>query len=773
MSGQHATTTGGGPPRGARRRGLRVPSVPAVAALVLLGTSVVALLGVTRNGAALPVAAFMTGALALGSGVLLVALGSRGARRARFRVLLGIALCVWATGQFVQGGYALVREPTFPLPGDVVSFFALPFAVAGVVALPRRTAPTWPTLRMGLDSALLGLSLAFLAWLLRFRSPFLDRDSFDLTEGTAAVVLVADVMVVSLAVLAYLRDLDPDFGLVALGTACYGVGDLVTLYALLHSGPIWPWQGAVLWCLAWPLIAGGLLRYRAPRAVDGSTGGLEQDTRVSVVTTVASVGFLGAGLAVLVLDRDRTADRVSLALLLLGVLVLGVRETLNARLRGRLLVRLHTEATTDPLTGLSNRRVLTQHLRRVAGRRPHALVRVDLEGFKEVNDLFGHAVGDRLLVEVGRKLRRAAPAAVAVSRVGGDDFCLLVPGGPDAAGALAHRLVDEVRRTRVDVGGRTVGVTASAGVAAVRPAGTDVDPLGPLSGVDAALQEARHAGREQVAVYEAGLAQRRRRRLGVEDRLRRALESGGLRVAFQPLVALQDGDRVVGAEALARWHDPELGGAVSPVEFIPVAEQTGLVVELGERILDLTLREASAAGFVELGLRASVNVSPLQLRVPGFEATVLEALERHGVPPSLLVLEVTESLLVEESGPPLEALHRLAAAGIRIAIDDFGSGYSALAYLGRLPASVLKVDRSLARTLTTADRRRAVVGAVVDVARSFDLDVVLEGVEDDDLADRARAMGIGFGQGTRFGDPAEASCVAARARLERSAPAPR
>jgi EAL domain-containing protein (putative c-di-GMP-specific phosphodiesterase class I) len=229
-------------------------------------------------------------------------------------------------------------------------------------------------------------------------------------------------------------------------------------------------------------------------------------------------------------------------------------------------------------------------------------------------------------------------------------------------------------------------------------------------------------------------------------------------VLYQPIVDLRRGV-VTGAEALARWTDPQLG-VVDPGEFIPVAEQTGLVVGLGERVLDETLGAAVREGLFERGLRLSCNVSPVQLRVAGFHRVVQEALQAHGVDRDRLVIEVTEQVVVEE-GQPVQTLHRLAELGVTIAIDDFGTGYSALGYLQRLPAEVLKIDRSLTSSLVQEPRSRAITRAVLDMGTTVGLSVVVEGVESEEVDDLVRRMGVGYAQGSYYGQAMTAPELAA------------
>jgi EAL domain-containing protein (putative c-di-GMP-specific phosphodiesterase class I) len=255
-----------------------------------------------------------------------------------------------------------------------------------------------------------------------------------------------------------------------------------------------------------------------------------------------------------------------------------------------------------------------------------------------------------------------------------------------------------------------------------------------------------------VQLFDDDAARLRRRRLTVEERLRAAVAAGRIGLHYQPIVALETG-RPAGVEALARWADPELG-TVPPEEFIGVAEESGLVVPLGELVLNEAIRQAVEAGLPAAGVRVSCNVSPLQLRVPGFHRVVEDALGAHRMPASNLVVEVTEASLVEEDGVAARTLRILDELGVRIAIDDFGTGYSALGYLRWLPAKILKIDKSLTASLTEAPRARAITETVTALGNEIGLSVVVEGVESREVADLVHAMGADYGQGSLFGRPA-------------------
>jgi EAL domain-containing protein (putative c-di-GMP-specific phosphodiesterase class I) len=338
---------------------------------------------------------------------------------------------------------------------------------------------------------------------------------------------------------------------------------------------------------------------------------------------------------------------------------------------------------------------------------------------------------------------------------------VLIQGGRNRGQELAQRLVAAVRLAGGDVDGTAlVPVSASVGVADVQGArqalaargDPDADqPLAPLSAASAAQRMARNAGYNRVEQFDGPVARIWQRRLSVEQRLRTAIKSGAFEVHFQPIVDLNRLE-VTGAEALARWHDEELGN-VDPTEFIPVAEESGLVVALGELIMRRTLHEAVKAGLLARGLRLSCNVSPLQLRVPGFHRVIEQVLSEHETRPESMVVEVTEAVLIEEASQAVRTLRWLADAGVTIAIDDFGTGYSALGYLRRLPAHMLKVDKSLTSSLEDEPRAMAITQAVIELGASIGMSIVVEGIETTSVAELVTGMGAGYGQGSLFGQP--------------------
>jgi diguanylate cyclase (GGDEF)-like protein len=744
--------------------------------LVAAGGALVAV-GFTHTRSQFDVGADLAGTVALFCSGTLV-LGARPGSPARnLRRWAGVALAVWAAGQLLHnvagsavGGSRLV---------DVLAIVATLLAVVGALATPLFGSEWHPRMRLGVDAAVLGATVCLLAWRFIYSSLLQTGDGAPHARGATpmswahwltALLLLGDLILTCVAVLAAVRDLDRPLILAASGVLLYSVGHAWVLKAMLEDGGKPAWAATLLWSLAWPVVVAGLLRYEPTpsRPLDRAAPSVDPDARVVAFTTIASLVLLAAGVVAILVNGSAAPDKISLTLILAAVVVFGLRELFNARQRATLLRRLHEEATVDPLTGLANRRVLADRLSRISGLDQWCLLVVDIDGFKEFNDLLGHSAGDRLLRAVTHRLSSVSPPRAVLSRVGGDEFAVLLPGGRARGLELAQRLVAAVRLAGGDVDGTAlVPVSASVGVADVQGArqalaargDADADqPLAPLSAASAAQRMARSAGHNRVELFDGPVARMWQRRLSVEQRLRNAIKAEAFEVHFQPIVDLNRLE-VTGAEALARWRDEELG-CVDPVEFIPVAEESGLVVALGELIMRRTLDASVEAGLLARGLRLSCNVSPLQLRVPGFHRTVEQVLEAHKMQPESMVVEVTEAVLVEEAGQAVRTLRWLADAGVTIAIDDFGTGYSALGYLRRLPAHMLKVDKSLTASLEDEPRAMAITQAVIELGASIGMSIVVEGIETTSVAELVTGMGAGYGQGSLFGRPMLAGALA-------------
>ncbi|WP_169747515.1 putative bifunctional diguanylate cyclase/phosphodiesterase [Belnapia moabensis] len=445
-------------------------------------------------------------------------------------------------------------------------------------------------------------------------------------------------------------------------------------------------------------------------------------------------------------------------LVLLSSLLPGLVAWRRTRERRAAEARVHHLAHHDLLTGLPNRGSFSEALGAALSRAQRdgsqvAVIALDLDRFKEVNDALGHAAGDALLCEVARRLRAELRQEDTVARLGGDEFMVVQVGiaQPHGAARLAERLVAVLSEPYDLPGGQRVAACgASAGVAVAPSDANGTEAL--LRAADAALYRAKADGRGVARFFEAGmdevLAERRR----LTHDLRCAVAEGGFELAYQPLQELPEG-RLVGFEALIRWRHPERG-LVPPSQFIPIAEETGLIIPIGAWVLRQACREAST--WPE-GIRVAVNLSPAQFRnSAALLATVSDALTATGLAPSRLELEVTEGLLLQDTDAVMATLSAVRDLGCGISMDDFGTGYSSLAYLWRFPFDKLKIDQSFIKNMDVEPKAMAVVSTIIALGRALGMTITAEGIETEEQVEALSDVGCNQGQGYLLGRPMSA-----------------
>jgi diguanylate cyclase (GGDEF)-like protein len=454
-------------------------------------------------------------------------------------------------------------------------------------------------------------------------------------------------------------------------------------------------------------------------------------------------------------------------------------EKANTQLKTEILQREQSEAELvymahhDPLTGLGNRRSLKQHLERMLRRVQRtgeavAVLMVDLDGFKSVNDALGHSVGDSLLRAVAGHLREHLREGDEVARLGGDEFAIIQLGGeqPKDAANLAGRLIEKIGEPW-SVEGHQLIVGASIGIALASDTRRDPEDL--LRSADLAMYRAKADGRATVRFFETEMDAHVQARRKLEMELRTAVRANALELHYQPLVDLRD-NRVTGVEALLRWHHPELG-SVSPMSFIPIAEEIGLIVPLGAWVL----RQACADAMKwPHEITVSVNLSPVQFKHSGLVTDVLDALAQSGLPANRLELEITESVLLAKTESNLAVLNELRSHGVRISLDDFGTGYSSLSYLCAFQFDKIKIDQSFVRNVATDENSRSIVRVVADLGSSFGIRTNAEGIETEEQVNWLKSEGYIEGQGYLFGRPSRAGEIPGivAAIAQRQSPSP-
>ncbi|BBH69954.1 hypothetical protein ACTI_66390 [Actinoplanes sp. OR16] len=684
----------------------------------------------------------------------------------------GFWQAVLAALVFITAGYAWLavdmlthaaeaRTRTMPAPAAACVIVGFLIAIGALARVPVVAAGRTERWRIGLDRtiAFLGCAAAFwwagVAPMLDAREPW-SRQAM-LIVGLGFLVAVGAATKVSYIAGGPVDRVAMRMIAASGGVPAGAVSVLAVQFGLVASVP----AQAIVMPLAPVLVTLGVAAQcradRGPRPEPAHTGVLLPYLAVVLADVPLIAVAFGAPLS--------SPVRIVLVAAVVVTALVMARQFLVHRENARLLhqarlqeARLQYEVSHDGLTGLANRALFRERLTAALPAGPTSVLLIDLDDFQAVNDLLGHEVGDRLLVAVARLLRAEAGDRGLPVRVGGDEFAVLLTGADpeELAGRLLAAFEQPISEHRLLV-------RASIGVVTAAPG----DTAGAvLRNADVATYTAKQRGKAGFVRYADGMGEPvlADMRLGAE--LRRALDDGELRVVYQPIVRL-DGYRVVGVEALVRWHHPERG-VVSPAEFIPAAERTGLIVPLGRFVLRETCRQA-AAWLAEFGPdaldEAGLNVSARQLHDPDFVADVAAALADSGLPCERLVLEVTESAVLRGQQVS-RVLHELDRMGIRLALDDFGTGESSLSLLRAFPAAIVKLDKSFVDGIEIDDglpaaveARQAVARAVIQLAHALRLDTVAEGIESPEQVATLRELGYTRGQGFHLAEPMSADGV--------------
>ncbi len=442
-----------------------------------------------------------------------------------------------------------------------------------------------------------------------------------------------------------------------------------------------------------------------------------------------------------------------------GGIVLNLRDATDRKLAEDKLRQL---ALYDSLTGLANRALFRDHVERALDHRRrtqacHAVMFIDLDGFKTINDSLGHAAGDEILVSVAERLRLSVRPSDITARLGGDEFAVLLESTSESAVAFVAERVIELLRGAFHVQGKDVVLSGSVGVAFSEFA-KDADQF--LRNADVAMYRAKATGKNRYAVFKPEMHLAALRRLDLEGDLRLAIERRELVVHYQPILNLYTG-AIAGMEALVRWEHPSKG-LIAPLDFIPVAEEIGLIRPIGVLILDEACVQTRAWLDRFPGgapLQICVNVSVHQIEQGDFVDEVAGCLRRSGLHPGNLTLEITESLFMGDGPAAVARLHALKELGVKLSLDDFGTGYSSLSYLRSLPIDVLKIDKSFVDGVTQGPEQSAVARAIVKLAHDFGMETVAEGIESSDQAVELGAIGVDMGQGYHFAWPLDAAAM--------------
>ena len=679
-----------------------------------------------------------------------------------FCLALAAAIAAWTAGNvtwFVQIG----PTHTAPVPSfaDLGFLGFYPPAYFAIGLLLRARGARLQT-SMWLDGLVAGITVAAVAAAALY-GPVLDATGGSVaTVATTLAYPVADLLVLALiAGTLVLHGGTPMRSLVVLGAGMvvFALGDSIFMFLSASGDYETGTPVSATWVVGCAIMS--FAPWTRARRFEMEWAG------ASLLLLPSLSTFLALG--VIVASRIVAVPTAAFALAVAAIVAAVVRTMLSFR-EVRELAERRAEARTDELTGLANRRSLTWHLEQLVRRGDRAsLLLLDLDHFKELNDTLGHAAGDELLRRIGPRLSSVLGPGDLLTRLGGDEFGIIVAHEDGGAGrdrplVVAQRLL-AVLEEPFDLRGIALRVDGSIGIAHHPDHAADASGL--LQHADVAMYLAKER-RSGVEVYDAGLDRHTPDQLALAGQLRGAIAAGQLVVLHQPKVDLATGG-VVSTEALVRWQHPT-EGLLSPAAFLPLAEQTNAMGPLALAVLDLALRDAAAWRADGLELEVAVNLAAANLLDVELPGIVAAALERHGVPASGLRFEVTETSVLADAERCVSVLEGLRRLGVGLSLDDFGTGHASLSRLATLPVDELKIDRSFITDVATDAAHRAIARTIVDLGRSLGLRVVAEGIEDDDCLAAVRALGCDVAQGYGLGRPMPARAIAERWGAAAAAP---
>jgi diguanylate cyclase (GGDEF)-like protein len=680
-----------------------------------------------------------------------------------FQLFMGLGLVAYLAGTSQWDYFTVIaHQSPFPSSADFAYLSIIPCFLTAILLLPTAHTRGWARWRLVLDGVLITACAAILAWYFILGPTILASSAESLVKVIVGAVYPLQGILLLVCILAIWMRTTKVHGseallLISCGMVAYMVGDIVFDFQILHN----IYQDGTLLDATWPsgllMLSLGVLRLRRKLGADRASEDSRQNVVVLwhlLVSYLVLVPLIGLDLAVWwtgQADMLAVGVYVGTGLVFLVLLLRQLMAMFELRFtdtqNGQLIQDLEMLARTDGLTGLANRRhfgdVVQQTLRVSRSEaQPLALLLLDLDRFKLVNDTLGHGVGDELLVQVADRLKTAVRQTDTVARLGGDEFAVLLPGAnPNAALRVATSIHAALLKP-FPVAGRSIWVAASIGITCFPDHGYDQDTL--LQRADVCMYEAKRKGRGTMLCHEE-LDGQDATELDLAGELHEAIERGEVTLQYQPMVGLISGE-IMRVEALARWQHPRLG-LLPPGRFIHLAEQTDSIIQLLIRALDQGLDQLVGWEAAGLLVNLSLNVSMRNLRDPSLSETIRTQLAAHNVAPSRLCLELTESVVMDDVEHTREAMQQLSAIGVRLSIDDFGTGYSSLAYLSTLPFDEIKIDRRFVQGMLNNQSQRAIVAATVGLGHALGMQVVTEGVEDELTLTTLRELGADAAQG--------------------------